>query len=106
MLTLEWVMEQLERTRTGTQTMQAARDFALLCICRDELQSMQQPRETEAPKKNPPLRGLDEIEEAISQYTVRTPEERQRVRDAKTVTGLMKNKTQNADVNSDRNEMM
>lgn len=92
MLTLEWVMEQLERTRTGTQTMQAARDFALLCICRDELEKMQQPRETEPPKKNTPLRGVEEIEEAIAQFVARTPEERQRVQDAKVITNIIRQK--------------
>lgn len=80
MLDVSWVDEQMERVRNSTATMQTARDYAALCICRDHLAAME-------PRKNPSgmmdtAPTLDQVEAALGAITVTTAADRDRMEDA------------------------
>ena len=82
MLDVSWVDEQLERVRTATATMQTARDYALLCICRDHLAGHQPKHRDPSMMDTAPT--LDQVEAALSAITVTTAAERDRMEDAMT----------------------
>lgn len=82
MLDVSWVDEQLERVRTATATMQTARDYALLCICRDHLAGQEPKRRDPSMMDTAPT--LDQVEAALSAITVTTASERDRMEDAMT----------------------
>lgn len=82
MLDVSWVDEQLERVRTATATMQTARDYALLCICRDHLAGKEPKRRDPSMMDTAPT--LDQVEAALSAITVTTAAERDRMEDAMT----------------------
>lgn len=86
MLRLEWVEEQIERVKAGTCTMQTVRDYALLCIARDNLRG-------EGNSPSPVPRGgcdldcpptLDQVERALGAVVVYSDAEKKRKQDAMT----------------------
>lgn len=89
MLDVPWVDEQLARVRAGTATMQNARDFALLCIARDHLQG--QTRQEASPARAvftaPPT--IQQVEDALSQISVSTREDRRKVQELREAARLM-----------------
>lgn len=90
MISLEWVEEQIERLKHSTETMQNARDLALMFIARDSLRGRV---ESSPPPVEPrTLSTIDAIEAALAQYSARTPEEKQRVEDARIWASLMREK--------------
>lgn len=94
MLTLQWIDEQIERLRHSTETMQNARDFALMCIARDSIQGKDSPalplvKSSTGP---PPLATIADIESALARFAASTPEERQRAEDARTWARMMSKK--------------
>lgn len=103
MLTLAWVEHQLEQVRNDANEPQNVRDYALLCIARDNLRAEQEARAgvsadpPPAPKQQrvvltdycadlDKVPKLEEIDAAISAaaQTAYTPEEKQHVRDQRT----------------------
>lgn len=105
MLSLAWVEHQIEEAINGENTPNNVRDFALLCIARDNLKALLTPTEAQnkAPQKRVVLTNysadltkkptLEDIDAAIFSLSevAYTPEERQRLRDQKTWCDLMKN---------------
>ncbi len=92
MLRLEWVEEQIERVKAGTCTMQTVRDYALLCIARDNLRG-----EGNAP--SPLAYGaevldctptLDQVERALGAVMVSSDADKKRKQDAMTWTRILK----------------
>lgn len=79
MLDVAWVDEQMERLKHSTATMQTARDYAALCICRDHLDG-KAPQGRNGMMDTAPT--LDQVEAALSAITVTTAAERDRVEDA------------------------
>lgn len=86
MLRLEWVEEQIERVKTGTCTMQTVRDYAMLCIARDNLRG-------EGVAPSPVPRGdngldciptLDQVEKALGSIVVYSESDKKRKQDAMT----------------------
>lgn len=106
MLSLAWVELQLEQALNGDNSPQNVRDFALLCIARDNLKALQMPAEvkTEAPAHRVVLTDysadltkiprLEEIDNAImsAAQTTYTPEGREHVRDMKTWADILRAK--------------
>ena len=91
MITLEWVEEQIERLKHSTETMQNARDLALMFIARDSLRGRV---ESSPPLAEPrTLSTIDAIEAALAQYSAHTPDEKQRVEDARIWASLMREKS-------------
>ena len=91
MISLEWVEEQIERLKHSTETMQNARDLALMFIARDSLRGRV---ESSSPPAEPrTLSTIDSIEAALAQYSARTPDEKQRVEDARIWASLMREKS-------------
>ena len=104
MLSLAWVELQLEQAINGDNSPQNVRDFALLCIARDNLKALQMPAEakTEAPARRVVLTDycadlnkvpkLEEIDAAIfsAAETAYTPIDRQHVRDQKTWADIIR----------------
>ena len=91
MITLEWVEEQIERLKHSTETMQNARDLALMFIAHDSLRGRV---ESSPPPVEPrALSTIDAIEAALAQYSARTPAEKQRVEDARIWASLMREKS-------------
>lgn len=100
-LTIEWVQAQIADARAGANTPQNVRDFALLCIARDNLQTAEtgtfdKKRETPALTAYnadltavPTLDQVDAVIAAASSH-VRTPQQRQRVQDAKTWADIIR----------------
>lgn len=79
MLDVAWVDEQMERLKHSTATMQTARDYAALCICRDHLAGKSSQGRNGMMDTAP---TLDQVEAALSAITVTTAAERDRVEDA------------------------
>lgn len=91
MISLEWVEEQIERLKHSTETMQNARDLALMFIARDSLRGRV---ESSPPPAEPrTLSTIDSIEAALAQYSARTPDEKQRVEDARIWASLMRERS-------------
>ena len=104
MLTLAWVELQIEAALNGKNEPQNVRDYALLCIARDNLKAAQPAPASTAPEK--PQRvvladysadltkvpRLEQIDAAISAAASQAyaPEERQHVRDQKTWAEILK----------------
>lgn len=107
-LTLAWVEHQIEMARNGPNEPQNVRDYALLCIARDNLHAEHAARESfSAPAPVQPrviltdysadldkVPTLEEIDSAISSAarTAYTPEEQQHVRDQRTWAEILKQK--------------
>lgn len=85
MLDVSWVDEQIERVRCATATMQTARDYALLCIARDHLAPSSAPKSRIT--SSPPT--LDDVEQALAQINVSTPEDRRRAQEARELLQIM-----------------
>lgn len=108
MLTLAWVEHQIELARNGPNEPQNVRDYALLCIARDNLHAEHAAREsvsTPAPVQPrviltdysadlDKVPTLEEIDSAITvaAQTAYTPEEQQRVRDQRTWAAILGSK--------------
>lgn len=104
MLSLSWVELQIEQAINGDNSPQNVRDFALLCIARDNLKALRTPIEakTEAPARRVVLTDysadltkvpkLEEIDEAImsAAKTTYTPEGRDQLRDMKTWADILR----------------
>ena len=102
MLTLAWVEQQIEAAINGKNEPQNLRDYALLCIARDNLKAAQaaskgvsaapsQPKQqrvvlTDYSADLDKVPTLEEIDSAISSAakTAYTPEAKQHVRDQRT----------------------
>lgn len=105
MLTLAWVEQQIEDALNGKNEPQNVRDFALLCIARDNLKAVQAAHVGEAPELFRPQRvsltdysadlnkvpTLEEIDAAIvaAAETSYTPEDKQRLKDQKTWANII-----------------
>lgn len=88
MLRLELVEEEIERVKAGTCTMQTVRDYALLCIARDNLKG---DRGNPAPQSD--LDGtptLSQVEQALGAVVVNSDADRNRMRDAITWAKILK----------------
>lgn len=85
MLDLAWVESQLDRVRSGTATMQAARDFALLCIARDNLQ----PKEATVRAAITATPTIQQLEEALAKISVSTRDERRKVQELREAARIM-----------------
>ena len=112
MLTLAWVEHELEQARKGQNEPQNLRDYALLCIARDNLIAEQNANVSASYAPPSPVQKqqrviltdysadldkvpkLEEIDEAISAaaITAYTPEDQQHVRDQRTWTGIIEQK--------------
>lgn len=110
MLTLAWVEQQIEAAINGQNEPQNLRDYALLCIARDNLKAAQaankgvsaapsQPKQhrvvlTDYSADLDKVPRLEEIDAAINAaaVTAYTPEEQQHVRDQRTWAEILKQK--------------
>ena len=108
MLTLAWVEQQIEAAINGKNEPQNVRDYALLCIARDNLKAAQaastvvsaapsQPKQqrvvlTDYSADLDKVPRLEEIDAAINAAaaTAYTPEEQQHVRDQRTWAQILK----------------
>ena len=107
MLTLAWVEQQIESAINGKNEPQNVRDYALLCIARDNLKAAQtaskgvsaapQPKQqrivlTDYSADLDKVPRLEEIDAAISAaaVTAYTPEEQQHARDQRTWAQILK----------------
>ena len=106
-MTLAWVEAEIEKAEQGGNTARNVYDLAALLIVRDHL------RAAALPKNVPEDKGkrdaiiltshsadldviptIDQVEDALAAVVVSTPEERQRVMDAKTCAQIIREKTQ------------
>lgn len=81
MLKLDWVEQEIDRVKAGTCTMQSVRDYALLCIARDNLRENTPKDKAEGLEETP---TIDQVERALGSVVVNSDAERKRVRDAMT----------------------
>lgn len=109
MLTLAWVEQQIEAAINGKNEPQNVRDYALLCIARDNLKAAQAAQSVSIAPSQPKMQRvvltdysadldkvpkLEEIDAAISAaaVTAYTPEEQQHMRDQRTWVEILKQK--------------
>lgn len=88
MLRLEWVEEEIERVKAGTCTMQTVRDYALLCIARDNLKGDRSNPDPQSDLDGTPT--LSQVEQALGAVVVNSDADRNRMRDAITWAKILK----------------
>jgi len=100
LLSLSWVNAQIESAMNGNNTPQNVRDYALLCIARDNLQKITPDQDN---KTTASVRIADhsadinyvptigEIEKAMAAVAENNAEDHQRMNDLRTWTDIMKN---------------
>lgn len=78
-MSIDFIEEEIKKAIAGSNTPQNIRDYALLCIARDNLRDLLTPKQ-----EKKPIATLDDIESALQQITCSTETERRRAMDAAT----------------------
>lgn len=101
-MTLAWIDNEIEKAVNGVNSPQNVRDFALLCIARENLYAIlnrdQSGEKTvkdnvvpisvyNADLSNP---TMDDVDDALGRVMIRDEQDRKRMRDAHTIMNIMR----------------
>lgn len=99
-MTIAWIDNEIEKAVNGVNSPQNVRDFALLCIARENLLAILN-RDQDGEKKennivpislyNADLSAptMDDVEESLGRVMIRDENDKKRMRDARTIMNIM-----------------
>lgn len=100
-MTIAWIDNEIEKAVNGVNSPQNVRDFALLCIARENLLAIlnrDQDGEKQANNNVVPLNvynadlsapTMDDVDDALGRVMIRDEQDRKKMRDARTIMNIM-----------------